>query len=117
MAAKKETKREKFVRMAEARTIKIISMVRLLGNCSNRLAYEYSEKDVNKIFNAIESAVADATGFSFPSGHTQNVFATFGGVFAWTKKTCATPKRSSDGWIGNPGGNSCRQRSPQRCFS
>ena len=38
MAAKKETKREKFVRMAEARTIKIISMVRLLGNCSNRLA-------------------------------------------------------------------------------
>ena len=60
MAAKKESKREKFVRMAEARTIKIISMVRLLGNCSNKLAYEYSEKDVNKIFNAIESAVADA---------------------------------------------------------
>lgn len=60
MGAKVETKREKFVRMAEARTIKIISMVRLLGNCSNRLAYEYSDKDVNKIFNAIESAVADA---------------------------------------------------------
>ena len=60
MATKKESKREKFVRMAEARTIKIISMVRLLGNCSNRLAYEYAEKDVNKIFNAIESAVADA---------------------------------------------------------
>ena len=60
MATKKESKREKFVRMAEARTIKIISMVRLLGNCSNRLAYEYSEKDVNKIFSAIEAAVADA---------------------------------------------------------
>ena len=60
MAAKKESKRDKFVRMAEARTIKIISMVRLLGNCWNRLAYDYSEKDVNKIFNAIESAVADA---------------------------------------------------------
>ena len=59
-AKKRETKREKFVRMAEARTIKIISMVRLLGNCSNRLAYEYSEKDVGKIFAAIESAVADA---------------------------------------------------------
>ena len=60
MAAKKESKRDKFVRMAEARTIKIISMVRLLGNCSNRLAYEYSEKDVNKIFSAIEMAVTDA---------------------------------------------------------
>ena len=37
-------------------------------------------------FEPVESAVADAGGFSFPSGHTQNVFATFGGVFAWTKK-------------------------------
>ena len=38
-------------------------------------------------FEPVESAVADAGGFSFPSGHTQNVFATFGGVFVWTKKT------------------------------
>lgn len=60
MIAKKETKREKFIRMAEARTIKIISMVRLLGNCSNRLTYEYSDKDVNKIFAAIEGSVSDA---------------------------------------------------------
>ena len=37
-------------------------------------------------FEPVESAVADAGGFSFPSGHTQNVFATFGGVFVWTKK-------------------------------
>lgn len=59
-STQKETKREKFVRMAEARTIKIISMIRLLGNCSNRMAYEYSEKDVGKIFSAIESALADA---------------------------------------------------------
>lgn len=59
-ASRKETKREKFVRMAEARTIKIISMIRLLGNCSNRLAYEYTDRDVAKIFSAIESAVSDA---------------------------------------------------------
>ena len=59
-ASKKETKRDKFVRMAEARTIKIISMIRLLGNCSNRMAYEYSEKDVSKIFGAIDSALSDA---------------------------------------------------------
>ena len=37
-------------------------------------------------FKPVESAIADAGGFSFPSGHTQNVFATFGGVFVWTKK-------------------------------
>ena len=37
-------------------------------------------------FEPVASAVPDAGGFSFPSGHTQNVFATFGGIFAWTKK-------------------------------
>lgn len=57
---KKESKRERFVRMVETRTTKIISMVRLLGNCSNRGAYEYSDKDVNKIFAAVEGAVSDA---------------------------------------------------------
>lgn len=50
-----ETKRDKFIRIAEARTNKIISMVQLLGNCSNQGQYEYSQKDVNKIFNAIQT--------------------------------------------------------------
>ena len=50
-----ETKREKFVRLAEARTNKIIDMIQLLGNCSNQSQYEYSQKDVNKIFNAIQA--------------------------------------------------------------
>ena len=42
-------------------------------------------KDPN--FTIVESARAEATGYSFPSGHTQNVFASFGAGFAWTKKT------------------------------
>lgn len=50
----KETKRDKFVRLAEARTNKIIDMIRLLGNCSNSRVYEYSKEDVKKIFSAIE---------------------------------------------------------------
>ena len=70
---KKETKRDKFVRMAEARTIKIISMIRLLGNCSNRMAYEYTEKDVGKIFTAIDAALSDAKRRfkSSPTGNAQ----------------------------------------------
>ena len=51
----KETKNEKFVRIAEARTNKIINMIRLLGNCSNRSTYDYSKEDVKKIFTAIET--------------------------------------------------------------
>ena len=57
---KKESKREKFVRIAEARTNKILNMVDLLGNCSNPSIYEYSQSDVNQIFGAIENAIKDA---------------------------------------------------------
>lgn len=56
----KETKREKFVRLAEARTNKIIDMIQLLGNCSNLATYEYTSQDVDKIFSAIESELRDA---------------------------------------------------------
>ena len=55
-----ETKHQKFVRLAEARTNKIIVTLRLLGNCSSPAAYEYSKSDVSKIFRAIEEATADA---------------------------------------------------------
>lgn len=64
MAAKKglenETKRDKFVRLAEARTNKIIDMVQLLGNCSNTSQYEYSQKDVDKIFKTIQFELDEA---------------------------------------------------------
>lgn len=55
-----ETKRDKFVRIAEARTNKIINMIQLLGNCSNQSLYEYSQKDVNKIFNTIQTELDEA---------------------------------------------------------
>ena len=38
-------------------------------------------------FQIVESARAEATGYSFPSGHTQNVFASFGCLGRWTKRT------------------------------
>lgn len=55
-----ESKRERFVRLAENRTNKIIDMVQLLGNCSNTSVYDYTQQDVEKIFTAIETAVRDA---------------------------------------------------------
>lgn len=48
-------KRDRFKRVAESRTNRIIDQIRLLGNCANRSNYEYSEEDIRKIFNAIES--------------------------------------------------------------
>lgn len=55
-----ETKREKFVRLAEARTNKIIDMLQLLGNCSNSSAYDYTQQDVEKIFSAIEQEIRES---------------------------------------------------------
>ena len=57
-----ETKKDKFVRVAESRTNKLISMIRLLGNCSNKAVYEYTDKDIKKIFNALESELKAAKG-------------------------------------------------------
>lgn len=48
------TKRERFEKVAVARTNRIINTVRLLGNCSNKNNYEYSTEDIRKIFYAIE---------------------------------------------------------------
>ena len=38
-------------------------------------------------FTIVESARADATGYSFPSGHTQNAVGTLGGIARWQKQT------------------------------
>lgn len=59
-AKPQESKREKFVRLAEARTNKIIDTLQLLGNCSNTSAYEYSQSDIDQIFQAIELEVREA---------------------------------------------------------
>jgi hypothetical protein len=49
-----ETKEQKFRRIATSRANRILDDLRLLGNCSNKSGYSYTEIDVNKIFSAIE---------------------------------------------------------------
>ena len=38
-------------------------------------------------FTVVDSAVEEATGYSFPSGHTQNVTGTFGSIGRYSKRT------------------------------
>ena len=54
MSPPKETKEEKFIRLAEARVNKILSMMRLLGNLSSSGFYQYSRDQVEQIFTAIQ---------------------------------------------------------------
>lgn len=49
-----ETPRDRFRRLATGRTKKVIEKIRVLGHCSNTSLYEYDEKDVKKIFSAID---------------------------------------------------------------
>ena len=50
----KESKRDKFIRLAEARTQKSIDMIRKIGNLSNTSFYEYSREDIESIFGTLE---------------------------------------------------------------
>lgn len=56
----KESKREKFVRLAENRTNKAIEMIRLLGNLANKSSYDYTRADAEKIFKALENEIDQA---------------------------------------------------------
>ena len=69
-----ESKHDKFLRIAEARTNKIIDMVRLLSNCSNKATYEYDEADIKKIFSALEQEFKNCKSKFQDSGDKDNKF-------------------------------------------
>lgn len=61
----KRNKSDAFRRLAAQRTNAVLEKLRILGNCSNRALYEYSDEDVRKIFRTIQSEVNKArTKFS-----------------------------------------------------
>ena len=49
------TRKEGFRRVATRRTNDILNRIRVLGNCSNKSSYSYTEEDIKKIFSAIET--------------------------------------------------------------
>ncbi len=54
------SKRERFENVASNRVQRILDTLRLLQNCSNKNNYEYTEKDVDRMFTEISSAVKEA---------------------------------------------------------
>ena len=53
----KESKREKFVKLAESRTVSAIKAIRIIGKLGNRNAYDYDEADVRKIVKALNDEI------------------------------------------------------------
>ena len=60
MVENETKKRDAFLRLAEKRTNMVIDKIRILSNCANPYAYEYSDQDVRKIFEAIEDELRAA---------------------------------------------------------
>ena len=62
-----ESKKARFKRLATQRTNTLLLRLKVLGNCSNRSAYDYSEDEINKIFSEIERRVRETKAkFHFP---------------------------------------------------
>ena len=49
-----EDRAARFKRVAERRTDAVLRALRILGNCSNKSAYYYTDEEVNKVFRAVE---------------------------------------------------------------
>ena len=50
-------KRDKFVELAQRRTVNAIKAIRVIGKLGNRSAYEYTDVDVNKIVKALHDEI------------------------------------------------------------
>jgi hypothetical protein len=50
-------KREKFVTLAESRTVNAIRAIRVIGKLGNKSHYEYGDTDVKKIISALSKEV------------------------------------------------------------
>lgn len=50
-------KKERFNRLATIRTNEVLDRLRILGNCSDKRSYEYTDEEIDKIFRAIDEQV------------------------------------------------------------
>ena len=60
MAKNNESKSERFKRLAEKRTKRVLDDIRILSNLSNKGLYSYTPEQIKKIFSAADSAISEA---------------------------------------------------------
>lgn len=52
-----DAKRDKFVELAQRRTVNAIKAIRVIGKLGNRSAYEYTDADVSRIVKALNDEI------------------------------------------------------------
>ncbi len=69
MTKEENKKRLRFERLAVYRTNEVLKKLKVLGNCANRSAYDYTESEVSKIFSEIEKRMREVRSkFHYPKG-------------------------------------------------
>lgn len=70
-----ESKRDRFIRLAERRTSVALRAVKLIGNLSNKNNYEYTEGDAKKIVAALTRELDELRRrFESPGGRSVQDF-------------------------------------------
>lgn len=54
--------KDRFKRIAERRTNRVIDSLRLLGNTGNKNLYRYSDDEIQRIFTAIDKKITEIKG-------------------------------------------------------
>lgn len=60
MAKDKETKSDRFKRLAEKRVKRVLEDIRIVSNLSNRVLYDYTPDQLKKVLGAIRDALSKA---------------------------------------------------------
>lgn len=71
--AKTKAQRDKFVELAERRTVNAIKAIRVIGKLGNRSAYDYSDADVSKIVKALHDEIEALKSRMKTSGRQESV--------------------------------------------
>ena len=72
-ASMSAAKREKFVKLAEKRTVNAIKAIRVIGKLGNRTAYDYGDADVTKIVKALNNEIEALKSRMKSSGRSETV--------------------------------------------
>ena len=78
-----DQRKENFIRIAENRTNKIISLIQLLGNLKNKSFYDYSEEQVKQIFESIETELETQKKLFFEKENRTNKFKLKWGLYEY----------------------------------
>ena len=85
-AKENETKAEKFIRIGEYRMNKAVDAIGRLENLANRSFYEYTQEQVDAMFQALEGRVAEIKARFTPKKTAESKTFSFGIMLMYGKE-------------------------------